>query len=749
MQEVIAFDKIPPAPILSPKEAMKSFKVIDGFELQQIAAEPLVQDPVSMTWDEKGNAWVVEMTSYMNDITGQDEEVATSRIVLLSDSDADGFLDQRKVVIDKLILPRSIAFYKDGLIFADHTSLYYASYKDGKLGKRELIDPKYAENGNVEHRTNGMLLNLDNWYYNAKSNKRYKFVPLDAPISKGAIEIYRNESFKVFREDMGTQRGQWGIARDDYGRLYYNVNSSPVMVDRYLGNSVKISKKYNFIKAYPNDQVSNTEVYPIRMNPGINRGYMDNMLSEEYKLKKMTATCSPVVYRGDHFPENYYNMVLAVEPAANMIKATRMWREGEKAKGEHFYKNQEIVASTDERFRPVHQSNAPDGSLTIVDLYRGILQHRGYMTSYLERQIKSRDLDKGIHLGRLYRLKREGQALSPVQDLSRLSESALVPLLGHANAWQREQAQRLLVQGQALSQVESIKKFAMTTTNPVAEITAMWTLEGLGIYDVGLMREKLQSAHGEVVNAAAEWLRSAADHGYQIEGAVTLLQNAKVKNAQTLTALSRALASLNDPAGFPTIVEFFAESKKNKMLAVVTFSAFHDADDQFLTFLNSDSKGKDLLAAIKPFVRAESKKGPKLSKKDRGLFDHGKKLYMGEAACFGCHGQEGEGMPMMGPPLDGSEWVTGSVKRLAGIMLHGLSGPIHVAGKKYAPPVVMPGLKDHPHLKDKDLASIATYIRNAWSNRSKAISEKDFANFRKVSKDRSLPYTEQDLLKIK
>lgn len=749
MKEVIEFDKIPPAPILSPEEAMKSFEVIDGFELEQIAAEPLVQDPVSMTWDEKGNAWVVEMTSYMNDITGKDEEVPTSRIVVLSDSNGDGFLDQRKVVIDKLILPRSIAFYKDGLIFADHTSLYYASYQNGQLGKRELIDPKYAENGNVEHRTNGMLLNLDNWYYNAKSNTRYKFVSLNAPLSKGATEIFRNKEFKVFREDMGNQRGQWGIARDDYGRLYYNTNSSPVMVDRYLGNAVKNSSKYNFIKVYPNDKIADTEIYPIRMTPGINRGYMDNMLDDQFKLKKMTATCGPVVYRGDHFPKQYYNMVLAVEPSANMVKATRMSREGEKVTGEHFYKNREIIASTDERFRPVYQVNAPDGSLTIVDLYRGILQHRGYMTSYLERQIKSRDLDKGIHLGRLYRLKRVGAELPKVQDMSRLPASQLVAMLGHTNAWQREQSQRLLVQHRNMDQVEAIKKIAMTTDHPVAEITAMWTLEGLGIYDAALMRQKLKSANPEVVIAASEWLRSAADHGQSVAGGVEMLKQANVDNPQTYTAVARALASVNDPSGYPMIVELFAKSQKNKMLAVVTFSAFYDADQKFLDYLGTEPKGQELLSAIKPFVKAKPKKGPKLSRKDREMFEHGKKLYMGEAACFGCHGQQGEGMPMIGPPLDGSEWVTGSVDRLTGIMLHGLTGPIHVAGKKYAPPVVMPGLKDHPHLKDKDLAAIATYIRNAWGNRSKPVSDKAFASFRKKSEDRALPYTEKELLKLK
>lgn len=721
MDDVIALDKIPAAPILSPSEAMKSFQLAEGFELEQIAAEPLVQDPVAMTWDDKGNAWVIEMTSYMNDIVGSNEEVPSSKIVKLSDTNGDGILDKRVEIMTDLVLPRSIAFYGKGIIFATHTSLFYADLNGDKIGKKELIDPAYATNGNVEHRDNGMLLNVDNWFYNAKSTKRYRFLPLDGLVSKGAIEIYRNSHLKVLREDMGYMRGQWGIARDDYGRLYFNTNSSPVYVDRYYGNPVFPSKKYVFNRTATYDKLADTKIYPIRMTPGINRGYMKNMLSSEFKLQKMTATCGPVVYRGNQFPKKYRGLVLAAEPAANLVKATVMTRKGDAAAGSFLLSDSEILASTDERFRPVHQVNAPDGTISIVDLYRGILQHRGYMTSYLERQIKSRDLDKGIHTGRIYRLKYKGSVSNKIMNLAKMSSSEWVTLLAHPNAWHREHAQRLLVQTQAKSEISSLKKLIRESDDQVAIISALWTLEGLVEFDAKLLKEQMSSNYSEVVIAALGVIRSALDSGKVISGALAMLKTVDSSNEALAIPLVRTLVSLNQAEAFGDILSVFNHHSKHKFIVPVTFSAFKDQDESFVSYLESTQEGKAMLSKLKPYLRKKPKKAAKLSGSEKKMFDHGKKLFLGEAACFGCHGQEGQGMPMMGPPLDGSEWVTGSAERLRSLMLHGLSGPITVKKKKYTTPMVMPGLKDHPTMKDYELASVATYIRNEWSNRSKPI----------------------------
>jgi len=66
------------------------------------------------------------------------------------------------------------------------------------------------------------------------------------------------------------------------------------------------------------------------------------------------------------------------------------------------------------------------------------------------------------------------------------------------------------------------------------------------------------------------------------------------------------------------------------------------------------------------------------------------------------------------PPLYDSDYVKGSTDRLAAIMLHGLEGPIHIHGKRYEFNSVMPGIGHNPDLKNQDILSIVTFLRNAF-----------------------------------
>src|SRR5690606_28051543 len=101
------------APILSPEQALQTFQLEEGFSLELVASEPLIEDPVAMTFDSRGRIWVVEMQSYMLDLDGNGEEKKISRIVILEDEDSDGKMDRSKVFLDSLAMPRAIALTED------------------------------------------------------------------------------------------------------------------------------------------------------------------------------------------------------------------------------------------------------------------------------------------------------------------------------------------------------------------------------------------------------------------------------------------------------------------------------------------------------------------------------------------------------------------------------------------------------------------------------------------------------------
>ena len=127
----------------------------------------------------------------------------------------------------------------------------------------------------------------------------------------------------------------------------------------------------------------------------------------------------------------------------------------------------------------------------------------------------------------------------------------------------------------------------------------------------------------------------------------------------------------------------------------------------------------------------------------KSLADIGKGVY---GQCVACHAAAGQGNAATNiPPVAGSEWVTGSEKRLVAILLKGLGGPVTVAGKAYAGGV-MPAWE--ATLNDKKIAAVASYVRANFGNNAPEISEAKVKAARAEFADRKAPWTEADLKAI-
>lgn len=117
----------------------------------------------------------------------------------------------------------------------------------------------------------------------------------------------------------------------------------------------------------------------------------------------------------------------------------------------------------------------------------------------------------------------------------------------------------------------------------------------------------------------------------------------------------------------------------------------------------------------------------------------GKALYA--AHCVACHQANGKGLAGVFPPLDASEWVTGDPRVLVNILLHGIEGPIEVAGTRYDGQ--MPPFE---RLSDAELAALASSIRSQWSNQAAPIEVDTIARER-AAKLRDAPFAGGDDLK--
>jgi len=478
--------EIPPAPVLTPAEALGAFEVAPGLRVELIAAEPLVRDPVAITFDPEGRMWVVEMTGYMPNVDGEGEDEPVGSIAILNDVDGDGVMDERTVFLDQLVLPRAIGLVAGGVLVAEPPHLWFCRDVDGdgRADEKTEVASDYGATGNPEHKANGLLRGIDNWIYSAKFDVRFRY-------EQGE-----------WRREATASRGQWGITQDDFGRLLYNENSDPVRGDLLPGEWMIRNPHLANPAGVAMSLAPDRSAYPIRVTPGINRGYQ--LLGADQKLPSVTAAGGVVAYRGGIFPADFANNFIVCEPSGNLVQRY-VWTEQDGrriARNAYGDEKRELLASTDERFRPVNSAIGPDGGLYLVDMYRGVIQHRVFVTTYLRNQIIDRGLENPIGLGRIWRIVPEEADLFPRPSLSDASAPELVATLSHENGWWRDTAQRLLVERSDPVAVALLRDLATTGGNELGRLHALWTLEGIHALDVATLRTAWDDASVAIRTAA-------------------------------------------------------------------------------------------------------------------------------------------------------------------------------------------------------------------------------------------------------
>ncbi len=470
------------SPILSPTEALKSFQLADpDLEIQLVACEPLVQDPVAITFDVSGRLWVVEMLGFMPDIEGTGEDEKTGRVSVLFDDDADGKMDRKQVFLDSLHLPRAIAVVEGGILIAEQMPLWYVTDTDGDLraDTKILVDSNYGGLPMPEHSANGLWRHMDGWLYNAKSRSRYR-----------EIEGRWVEQETEFR-------GQWGICHDNAGRLFYNYNWSQLHADLIPPNYYNRNPNYRSTAGLDHGVTLDRKVFPIRSNPAVNRGYVPGTLDEEGKLLEFASACAPLIYRGDAMGKGYQGDAFVCEPTANLLKCNKITENGFVISAQGAFQQREFLASTDERFRPIFLSDGPDGALYLVDMYRGIIQHGPYMSDYLRKITLERDLDQHIHLGRIWKIKAKATQRKSVIDVSKLASDDLYAALNSENGWLRDQAQHEIISRSEEDAATRLWK-VMKSENHWSRLHALWCLFELNLLSKGPYLELLDDSNPDV-----------------------------------------------------------------------------------------------------------------------------------------------------------------------------------------------------------------------------------------------------------
>src|SRR4051812_8180994 len=589
----------PTSPALTPQDELKTFSLPPGYHAELVAAEPLIESPIIIDFDPDGRMWVLELQAFLPDASGRDTQDPICDVAVLEDTNGDGAMDKRTVFADHLVLPRALKVLDHGVLVGEPPNLWLMKDTNGDL-KADTKDSVYKNYGRfiagVEHNANGLLWAMDNILYTSEWNENLR-------LKDGTFEVLPSLS-----------RGQWQSSQDDAGRIYRNVNDAPLFVDytpaRYFLRNPNAARTRGLYESLI-DQMDAT-IYPLRQNRGVNRGYRDPFFRPDGSSIIIQGAGSPTVYRGDKYPADVRGSVFITDSPTNLVHRFNIVDDGDgRLTAKNAYARGEFLASSDERFRPVNLSSAPDGTLYVVDMYRGVVQDGGIWSDYLRDYIKSHDLELPVQRGRIWRIV-YGTAPSnrgPKPSLSSASPAQLVQTLAHPNGWWRDTAQRLLVERGETSVAPALKKLASSAPDWRSKLHALWTLDGLDAIDPETVQRALSDPKAEVRAAAVRIAERylAAENG-SIANAVLALTGDKSWNVRRQVAAS--IGELPATARKDPATLLLKKFGSDPVIVDAVISSIPGAEEEVLTgVLQADGAGAGPPEAITALAAAVTRSG--------------------------------------------------------------------------------------------------------------------------------------------
>ena len=493
------------AAALSPEESLKKLNIVNGFSVQLFASEPHVFDPVSLEFDEQGNAYVIEMPDYPYEV---EPGKGHGRIRILKDTDGDGKIDKSIIFAENVTEATSMLPWKGGLIVTAAPNIIYLkdTNGDGKSDTSEILFSGFFQN-NSEAQVTSLELGVDNWIY-ANNNGQSGKVTLKKTPDAAALEV-RGADFR-FRMDrnvfeLETGPGQFGQTIDDYGHRFFSQNSihlqQAVIPWRYTHRHAFLpTSKFN-VTVTDHEEVMFQETPPpywrAERSARRNKAYKESNLNRiEYAEDRFSGASGSTVYNGDAMPKEFYGNIFTSDVSGHVVHRDILSPSETSpvlvAKRPENEKDREFIYSTDPWFRPVTFSVGPDGYLYILDYYR---QHIETPVSIPDDLKADMDFMAGSDMGRIYRVLPDNTTYKSVShNLKDASSVKLLDYLSHTNGWYRTQAQRLLLERQDKSIVPMVNKIFNTSTDSGTRLRLLYVLEGLNSLNASIISKGLQDS---------------------------------------------------------------------------------------------------------------------------------------------------------------------------------------------------------------------------------------------------------------
>ncbi len=623
----------------TPEQSIEQMTVPDGFEVQLFASErefPELANPTQIAFDNKGRLWVSCMINYPQWLPNSSRP--SDRLLILEDTDGDGMADKCTNFYDKLICPTGFEFHKDGVLVVDEPRILFLRDTDGDDRADEVTqvvdgigtsDTHHAM-GAWEWSPGGKLHMLEGIAMTTSIETPW------GPVRKtGASGCYTwgVESMKFNYFKVPGTYNPWCLVfnKDGYGVIGDGTNSNQFWTSPLSGGQPK----------------TRSGMDPIFDNQG------------------MRPSCGNEFLETRQFPASYHNQ-LVYSCVINMhgFPSFEIEDSNKDVTGMTGNRVDDLLASTDNFFRPVDPKIGPDGALWFGDWCNALIGHMQY---------SQRDPNRDHEHGRIYRLvHKQTPLLEPATQHGKPINELLEQLVAFEPRT-RYRARRELVARDRASVLAAVKQWTDNSDSPEAWVEGLWIQESLHAVDVSLV--------DRIMNKGDFKQRSAAMHslGNELEylsNTQPLLekgiadQNGRVR-LETIRALSLAPTVENARIAMNAksqktdkwidytlehAVRSFEPAMKSDAGKTMVASLPVDTRDYLEEFLLSQGPGAQVYKPMKVLANVDAKQADldqalmEVVAARKGNRINGKAVY--QRVCANCHRHGKEGIKF-GPELTG------------------------------------------------------------------------------------------------